>query len=124
MSIENSELGLAYLSQFEPADSQKASFLLSQFVTVSTSEMRHWLASRLELHSSRAAPLALYAEREFPPSARFFSKLQPGVVRRAVGRQGPALVEPTRGSLHVGSEGIIAQLLTELRRRDSKRYLL
>lgn len=47
-----------------------------------------------------------------------------GSVLRSVGRSGPKLIEPTRGSMHVGSEGIVAQLLTEIARRDQRAFLL
>lgn len=124
MNIEDSELGLDFLSQFDTADAKSASYLLSQFITVSTGQMRQWLAGQVAAHSSSTAPLALYAERELTRGARFFSRIKPGSVRRAIGRQGPPLVHPLRGIAQVGSEGIIAQLLSELSRREPRRYLL
>ncbi len=118
MRISDSEKGQAWLSQFRAADVPLATRLLDTLLFVSTAEFRNWMAGEI-LREAAIGRLALYGEREFPPLARFFNTLQPGKVKRAIGRNGPALVQPTRGSVYVGSEGIVAQLISELaQRRD------
>lgn len=61
--------------------------------------------------------IALYAEREFGRTSAFKVRLVPDVSgrirRRAVGRKGPAPVKPVRGSGRVGSEGLIAFVISQ-----------
>ncbi|TBY55695.1 hypothetical protein E0H39_33290 [Rhizobium leguminosarum bv. viciae] len=124
MKLSESELAAEWLSYFKRGDDLIARELLDNFKVVSTSNFRSWISTALQKLGTRATPLALYTEREFPRGQRFFPNLAPGAAMRSVGRSGPKLVEPTRGSSHVGSEGIVAQLLTELARREPKSFLL
>lgn len=123
MRISSSEKGQVWLSQFRPEDVADATALLDNFTFVSTSEFRQWLSEEI-IRQAEIGRLALYGEREFEPRARFFNQLAPGKVKRAVGRLGPPLVKPMRGSPYVGSEGIVAQLLSELAHRADVDALL
>lgn len=123
MKISETEKGQAWLAQFLPGDVWTATELLDALVFVPTNVLRQWLADEI-IRQSRHGRLALYGEREFPPSARFFNRLAAGRRKRAIGAQGPALVGPVRGSPYVGSEGIIAQLLSELAQRRDVDLLL
>jgi hypothetical protein len=115
---------LAWLSQFDPGDQATAIALLRAMTLVS----RDAFADRLRdliLHRLKEGqtPVGLYVERElrrrhgvpfrlFKESAR--------KVRRAYG-VGPKPVEPTRAyDADVGSEGIVAQLVSELCRSQPK----
>lgn len=124
MRISESEKGQAWLAQIRPEDVQTAMALLDKLTFVPTNVFRQWLADEIIRQAARGR-LALYGEREFPPLSRFFNKLAPGPRKRAVGDLGPGLVKPLRGSPYVGSEGIVAQLLSELaKRRDVKALLV
>lgn len=61
--------------------------------------------------------VALYAEREFAEAAVFNSVLAPDrygkMRRRAVGRAGPPAVKPIRGRARVGSEGLVAFIVSQ-----------
>ncbi|WP_425525004.1 phosphoribosyltransferase-like protein [Rhizobium bangladeshense] len=124
MKLSDSERAAAWLSHFRLGDDLVVRDLLNNFQVISTSNFRTWINQTLESIGTREAPVALYSEREFPRGQRFFPQMAPGPTFRSIGRNGPALVRPTRGSVHVGSEGIVAQLLTELVRRDKKSFLL
>lgn len=115
--------GEAWLRQFQPQDVALATELLDRLVFVPSDIFRSWLAGEI-IREAGKGRLALYGERELPPRSRFFPQLQPGKVRRAIGAKGPALVQPTRGSSFVGSEGIVAQLLSELVKRSDVAALL
>lgn len=123
MRISESEKGQAWLGQFRPEHVPVATRLLDSLLFVRTTEFRSWIADEIT-RQAQIGRLALYGEREFNPNARFFPDLQPGKVKRAVGAKGPPLVKPTRGSPYVGSEGIVAQLLSELARRKDISALL
>lgn len=63
--------------------------------------------------------MALYAEREFDGTRVFESQLTPdrdGRMRvRALGRKGPEPVKPIRGSSRVGSEGLVAFVISQVK---------
>ena len=65
----------------------------------------------------RGKRIALFAEREFQESAIFQSELLPDtsgkIRRRATGMRGPPPVNPIRGSRRVGSEGMVAFLISQ-----------
>lgn len=109
---------LSWLSQFEPEDQATAVALLRAMTLVS----RDAFADRLRdliLHRLREGqtPIGLYVERELRHRHgvpfRLFKESE-RKVRRAYGA-GPRPVEPTRSyDADVGSEGIVAQLVSEL----------
>lgn len=115
--------GEAWLRQFQSQHVGLATELLDRLLFVPSDIFRSWLAGEI-IREAGKGRLALYGEREFPLRSRFFPQLQPGKVRRAIGRKGPVLVQPARGSSFVGSEGIIAQLLSELAKRGDVAALL
>ena len=84
---------------------------------------RRWTAEEI-IREAAIGKLALYSEREFPALTRFFPNLAPGKKKRAIGRDGPALVEPDPKTGLIGSEGIVAQLLSELSKRSDVDALL
>ena len=116
---------LAWLSQFEPEDQATAVALLRAMTLVSRDAFADRL-SDLILRRLREGqtPIGLYVERElrhrhgvpFPLFKESATK-----VHRAYG-VGPKPVEPTRSyDADVGSEGIVAQLVSELCRVHRKR---
>lgn len=123
MRLSDTAEGQSWLSQFRPEHVQMATAILNALVLVPTSEFRQWTARKIR-QKAKAGRMALYAEREFPPGGRFFPELAPGKTKRSVGRKGPALIKPRRGSPYVGSEGIVAQLLSELAKRRDVKLLL
>lgn len=123
MRISESDKAQAWLGQLRPEHVATATRMLDHLMFVPTTQFRAWLAEEI-FRQAATGRLALYGEREFHPGARFFPLLKPGKVKRAIGTKGPDLVKPTRGSAFVGSEGIIAQLLSELARRPDMRALL
>ncbi len=116
-----SETTVAWLSQFDPSDQNDASAILSAMRLVS----RDTFAERLrELILQRAAdggrPVGLYVEREVRRQAGkpdpLFQETSTNV-RRAHGG-GPEPVQSLRAHARdVGSEGIVAQLVSELCRQ-------
>jgi hypothetical protein len=79
--------------------------------------IRGQLYKMAEERKGRHRRMALYAEREFDGTRLFESSLTPdrhGRMRqRAVGRKGPDAVKPIRGSSRVGSEGLIAFVISQ-----------
>jgi hypothetical protein len=125
--ILTEETTLAWLSQFQVEDQARAAKLAGSLTLVSHDEfvdnLRTLLAARGE---ARPGPVALYAERELPKRFGVPHRLfkEPNrKVKRAEG-VGPQPVKPTRGyDPEVGSEGLVAQLITELCRTDPKKYV-
>ncbi|MDG4898845.1 hypothetical protein P9272_35795 [Mesorhizobium sp. WSM4976] len=111
----------AWLSQFNEDDKSAAASLLDAMLLLNEEEVSAALRSQLyELAKTRRGRhrrIALYAEREFGGAKAF--DVQPvldssGRVRmRAVGRIGPPAVRPARGSPRVGSEGLVAFVISQ-----------
>ncbi len=109
---------LAWLGQFSPEDQLDAAELLGHMRLVTrdafAERLRLLILSRL---SEGQAPVGLYAEREVPSRRgvpRKLFKEQEAPPRRAYG-VGPKPVEPELPwKPAVGSEGIVAQLISEL----------
>lgn len=124
-----SEVTLAWIGQFDPADQPIAIALLRAMTLVSrdafADRLRTLILRRLNAGNK---PIGLYVERELPQELPH----RPGVpfrlfeqtdtkVKRAYGPGLPP-VEPTRAyDADVGSEGLIAQLVSELCREHPKR---
>lgn len=122
-----SEAGMTWLRQFALRDQKLAADLLEVFCFVSRDEFATGLRERV-LHEARRinGPIALYAERELGHRLgvphRLFKESQ-GKLKRAYGL-GPQPVKPIRAyQPEVGSEGIVAQLITDLCRQLPKRFL-
>ncbi len=125
-SMLDSEAGMAWLRQFALHDQKLAADLLEVFRFVSRDEFATGLRE-LVLHEARCidGPIALYAERELRHRLgiphRLFKESK-GKVKRAYG-VGPLPVKPTRAyQPEVGSEGIVAQLITDLCRQFPKKF--
>lgn len=126
-SMLNSQNGLAWLRQFAEHDQKLAAELLKIFCFVSRDEF----ATRLREQVLREAelsdgPIALYAERELGHRQgvphRLFKESK-GKVKRAYGA-GPQPIKSTKAyKPEVGSEGIVAQLITDLCREFPKQFL-
>ncbi len=123
MRLSRTQEGQDWLAQFRPEDAAQAARVLDELLFVPTSAFRRWTASRIVAEAGRGR-IALYAEREFPPKSRFFPHEAPGRVRRAIGTKGPPMIRPRRGSPYIGSEGVVAQLLSELAKRKDVDLLL
>ena len=115
-----------WLRQFSPRDQLLASALLDEIVLISRNEFSDRLQTLIcGIGQSINGPVGLYVERELKkwhgtPNRLFKEHL--GKPRRAEGN-GPKVICPTLGyDQDVGSEGIISQLASELRRKDRKKY--
>jgi hypothetical protein len=117
---------LAWLAQFRLEDQPLAAALISRLVLVSHDEFATNLKALLTTRFDNAGgPVGLYAERELPMRLgvphRLFKEARKRV-RRATGL-GPQPVRPTRAyDPEVGSEGIVAWLITELCRSFPDRF--
>jgi hypothetical protein len=122
-----SEAAKAWVRQFATRDQQLAAEMLGIFVFVSRDELASGLTAQVQHHAEFInGPIALYAERElghrFGVPHRLFTE-STGNVKRAYGI-GPAPVKATKAyNPEVGSEGIVAQLITDLCRQHPKRFL-
>lgn len=127
MPILESEAAKAWVRQFDLRDQALAAEMLANFVFVSRDEFAIGLTNQAMLHAESVdGPIALYAERELRHRLgvphRLFRETA-GKVKRAYG-VGPAPVKATKAyQPEVGSEGIVAQLITDLCRAHPKRFL-
>lgn len=126
-SILESIQAQAWLKQFRVADQDRAAKLLSKFRLVSRDEFADGLRELVTLRADSVdGPVGLYAERELRvrlgvPNRLF--KESTRKVRRAHG-VGPQAVKPTKAyDPSVGSEGLVAQLITELCRARPKKFV-
>ncbi|TNF78766.1 MarR family transcriptional regulator [Pseudomonas sp. ICMP22404] len=109
----------AWLEQFNLGDRSRARKLLEAFAFVSRDDfINHMRAMLLREAESIQGTVALYAERELrhrlgKPN-RLFSETRRSI-RRAIGAKGPDAVRPTKAyDPSVGSEGIVAQMISQL----------
>ncbi len=116
----------AWLAQFDPVDQPAAIQLLGALRLVSRDGFFEGLRSLILEKSEGEGPIGLYAERELKHRKGIPHKLfreSRNKVRRAEG-SGPQPVKPTKAyDPSVGSEGIVAQLITELCRQFPKKFL-
>lgn len=108
----------AWLAQFAPEDQRDATELLRAMLLVSRDSFAERLrALIIKRISEEPLPVGIYVEREVQrrngvPHRLF--KESKGKIRRAYGG-GPALVQPTKHyDPSVGSEGLVAHLVSEL----------
>lgn len=104
----NTELCAKWLQQFEPSFRARAENMISQLVLVSSDEFRNKLLSEIKtLAETLEEPIAMFSSRETEEGEQYF---------------------PTEGSVQavmggeVGSEGIVAQLVTSLHRSYPGKY--
>ena len=121
LPLSASEFAQPWLAQFSPHDQSTAIALLDSLELVSADNFRDRLA-KLIVNYTESIPgaVGLYVERELPKRALLFDE-PAGSRRRAMGKGPEAL---SVGNPDIGSEGIIAQLVSELCRRDSSKRLL
>lgn len=120
-----------WLGQFKTADQKDAAALLDAMLLLNAEQV----SAALRLQLSRLASVrrgkhrrvALYAEREFDDARAF--EVKPvrdayGRIRmRAVGRKGPPAVKPVRGGSRVGSEGLVAFVISQAKETWPKIFL-
>ena len=117
----------AWVSQFATADQADAAALVKAMTLVTRDEFGERLAALIrERGCSGQRPVGLYAERELRRRLgipnRLFKETK-GKVKRATGA-GPEPVKSTRDyDLEVGSEGLVAQIITELCREPGSIFL-
>lgn len=117
----------AWLSQFDP-DSQRVMITMLKAMRLVTRDMfaDSLRARLLQAAKGTSGRIGLYVEREMPPkgapAAPLFSQSQE-LPRRAIGL-GPRPIEPDEGQPgDVGSEGIVAQLVSELCREMPQSFV-
>lgn len=126
-SVLDTEAAKAWIRQCDLRDQTLAAEMLGVFVLVSRDEFATGLTALvMQKAESLTGPIGLYAERELGHRLgvphRLF-KESPGKIKRAYG-VGPQPVKPTKAYMpEVGSEGIVAQLITDLCRAHPKRFL-
>lgn len=127
-AIANDAMSQGWLKQFNLGDRSLAKTLLETFLLVSRDDfIDHMRAMLLREAESVGGMIALYAERELGHrhgiTHRLF-KESTGSVKRAYGVQGPAAVQPTKAyDRSVGSEGIVAQMISQLCLEHPEQFL-
>lgn len=124
----NQQATLAWLSQFDTADQPLAVELLDEMTLVSRDQFSERLQSLILNRIQKGSePVGIYVEREIrtykgKPIRLFKEQLRK--IRRAFG-SGPKIIEPTKGyDKTVGSEGIVAQIVSELVRQNKSSIFL
>lgn len=118
----------AWLSQFDPAEQPTAQAMLEAMLLVSRDAFAERLQALVrERIDAEPGCVGLYVEREWPARRgvphRLFKQAK-GPPKRAYGK-GPDPIKPIRPhDLEVGSEGIVAQLLTEVCRTSKGRAVM
>lgn len=127
MALAETEKAIAWLAQFRKSDQAHAAELINAMLQVSYHDFMNELTSLIRARSEEVdGPIALYAEREVKDRLgiphRLF-KENKGKPRRAFGSSVQP-VSPTRAyAPEVGSEGLVAQLITELCRQHPKLFI-
>lgn len=127
MALADTKEAIAWLAQFKKSDRSHAAELVNAILQVAYHDFMNELKSLIRARSKEAdGPIALYAEREVKTRLgiphRLFkeSERRP---RRAVGSSIQPVC-PTRAyDPEVGSEGLVAQMITELCRQDPKLFI-
>ncbi len=92
-----------------------------------SSAIRSQLYALAKKRKGRHRRMALYAEREIDSTEMFKSELtsdRTGRMRvRAIGRKGPGAVKPIRGSSRVGSEGLVAFIISQAKEAWPKIFM-
>lgn len=119
---------VAWLGQFALADRALAAKLLDEVVVVSAGEFFQQLRDLIiQKAKSVNGPIALFAERElrhrFGVPHRLFKQTTRKPLR-AEGKVGPPAIQPTKAyDPSVGSEGIVANLISQLTREFPSKFL-
>jgi len=126
--LSDTDAAIEWLRQFDPDDQSGAVALIDSMLLVNHAEFVSRLRALVLRRAARVeGRIGLYAEREIRtyrkiPNALFKQRREKRR-RRAFGR-GPEPVKPTKAyDPQVGSEGLIAHLITELSREDCDKFL-
>ena len=128
LKLSQTGKGIDWLKQFDPDDQGDAAKLIDHMRLVSHQEFAEQLQSLIiERAKAVDGPIGLYAEREIRKwkgvPNRLFKEQRGNKNRRAYG-VGPQPVSPTKAyDPKVGSEGIVAWLITQLCNREPKLFL-
>lgn len=129
--LSSTQTAREWLSQFGAADQPAAAALLDDMMLLNEEQVavaiRSLLLTLAGKRKGRHKRIALYAEREFAQTRAFEVANvvdSAGRIRaRAIGRRGPAAVSPIRGSARVGSEGMIAFIISQAVEASPKIYM-
>ncbi|EKY24483.1 hypothetical protein HMPREF0185_03179 [Brevundimonas diminuta 470-4] len=118
--LSETPTGLAWLSQFAAADVEIAASLLDHMLLLNAEQVSDVLRIQLRKlgreRSSKKRRLALYAERKL--NAPFFTEKRlpdrQGVSRLRAAGNTFAPIAPIRGGTRVGSEGLIANVISQI----------
>lgn len=123
---QNDEAIKGWLSQFEGGDRNLAVDLIENLVHIGADEFQQRMLAMLRaLPQTHAGPFGLYVERKVRcykgvPN-RLFKEPQRKIKRSSGG--GPKPIDsPHSGRHEVGSEGILAQIATQIQRSDSLHF--
>ncbi|MFQ5534347.1 MAG: hypothetical protein ACE5EM_05945 [Sphingomonadales bacterium] len=128
VKLSETSHAINWLSQFNSQEQTLASELLDAITLVSRDTFADQLCDLIRNVSQTIdGPVGLYVEREVKKWKRMPNRLfkeSKGKVKRAQGN-GPKIITPKQGyDQEVGSEGTISQLVTELQRKDRKKFFL
>jgi hypothetical protein len=120
-TLSQTNEGQSWLAQFAQRDRPTAASMLDAMLLLNEEQVITSIRSALDRiadgRRGRKRRIALYVEREFQEAAFFKSALladNAGVLRRrAVGKSGPPAVKPIRGRTRVGSEGMLAFVVSQ-----------
>jgi hypothetical protein len=121
----------AWLTQFDAIDRPAAGTMLDAMLLLNEEQVSAALRSQLyalaDARHGRRRRVALYAEREFGGASAFsveiVSDANGRLRRRSIGRKGPAPVKPVRGSGRVGSEGLVAFVISQAHETKPKSFI-
>jgi len=126
-----------WLDQFnrQPEDRELAAHMLKEFRYISNVDLASDLTILLERNIPRLEMAALYVERELQTTrrrkpAKMYKEIKvtvPGRRKKALRAKGaaqPVVRSLTNNQQQVGSEGVIAQQLTQLCKKHRRRFLL
>ncbi|MEA2871007.1 MAG: hypothetical protein QOH67_983 [Hyphomicrobiales bacterium] len=121
----------SWLMQFGVSNQPAAGLMLDSMLLLNEEQVSAALRSQLYAlagsRHGRRRRIALYAEREFGGVPAFNVEIvldtngRPR--RRSIGRKGPAPVKPVRGSGRVGSEGLVAFIISQAHETRPKSFM-
>jgi hypothetical protein len=121
LTLSQTNEGKLWLNQFPPPVHLLAADMLDTMLLLNEEQVITSIRSALDRIAKnarhRSKRIALYAEREFQDAAIFKSVAvadSSGRTRvRAIGKAGPPAVKPIRGGARVGSEGMLAFVISQ-----------
>lgn len=131
VALSQTQPGKDWIEQFATQDQLTAAKLLDSIVSLDDDLIINSLLAQLE-HIARTPrcmprPIALYAEREVQERSMFDveeTEDTSGAQRsRAIGRQAGQPVNPVRGNTRVGSEGLIATLISRAQKAHGRVFM-